>query len=943
MQAPEAPVTVPLPRLRARDTELDTIARHLREAVAGRGGAVLVEGAAGTGKSRLLAETAALASSMGLAVAAAVADELTAAAPLGTLTEALRGGAPPVVTVSELEELAAAAGRRHELVGRLGELLAAYARRRPLLVSVDDVQWADPLTLLAVGTLPERPAPHPVLWVVSRRLLRAGSAVHAAIDRLAGAGATRLALEPLDPDAVLALAAELAGGDPGEELAARLADAAGNPAYVVELLRGLAEEERVAAARGEATLSGDHLPSRLGAVVQAHLRPLSEAARQLLEVGSVLGGSFTFEHATALLGQRPAEVRPRVAEAVEARILDEDEDGLVFRQEVVRRVVSDGLSESARQALHRDAGRLLLAEGAGAAAAVRHFAIGDVPGDEEAIGVLWQAARETFATAPGTAADLGLRALRLVRWEDARRPDLLAFVVPLLGSIGRLDDVEALATAALDGGLDAETEARVRLGLAVGMARAGRGGAAAQQVQRGLEYTGPRGGLAARLVAVQAELLVREDLGRSAELAAAAVRKGWAAGDADAVVAGRAVLACIALHRGHLSGALAMATRAVEVADGAGVPARLCHPRRALALALIGLGRFDEALAVIDGSRALGETLGSAWFLAVCGNLEALAHLGAGRLDDARAAAGAALAAAAGGQLDPVERRSHSVLAEVAVRQGDLTRARVHVERALALADDAWGLSDPAWQLARLTSAEEQPVAAMRALDDAYARLRRPAYDLVAVDPSRLPLLARMAIRSGDRAGAEVAAEAARGLADRNHGVRSIAGSAAHAEGLLRDDPALLATAVELLRAGPRPIALGEALEDLGRTLGDRGGDREAAVGALEEAHRLLTSVGAARDAARVRRLLRALGMRRRYAVARVRPMMGWDSLTESEQLAARLVADGLTNRAIAKRLFISPNTVATHLRHVFVKLGVRSRVDLTRIVVQQAADDKSD
>src|SRR5262245_8407654 len=133
MRAPEAPHSVPLPRLHARDTELDAIARHLREAVAGRGGAVLVEGAAGTGKSRLLAETAALASSMGLAVAAAVADELTAAAPLGTLTEALRGGAPPVVTASDLEELAAA-GRPHELVGSLGELLAAHALRRPLLV-----------------------------------------------------------------------------------------------------------------------------------------------------------------------------------------------------------------------------------------------------------------------------------------------------------------------------------------------------------------------------------------------------------------------------------------------------------------------------------------------------------------------------------------------------------------------------------------------------------------------------------------------------------------------------------------------------------------------------------------------------------------------------------------------------------------------------------------
>ena len=61
--------------------------------------------------------------------------------------------------------------------------------------------------------------------------------------------------------------------------------------------------------------------------------------------------------------------------------------------------------------------------------------------------------------------------------------------------------------------------------------------------------------------------------------------------------------------------------------------------------------------------------------------------------------------------------------------------------------------------------------------------------------------------------------------------------------------------------------------------------------------------------------------------------------MTKSELAVAELVADGLTNREIADRLFVSPHTVNTHLRHVFAKLRVNSRVDLTRLATERNSE----
>jgi DNA-binding CsgD family transcriptional regulator len=109
-------------------------------------------------------------------------------------------------------------------------------------------------------------------------------------------------------------------------------------------------------------------------------------------------------------------------------------------------------------------------------------------------------------------------------------------------------------------------------------------------------------------------------------------------------------------------------------------------------------------------------------------------------------------------------------------------------------------------------------------------------------------------------------------------------------------------------------------------------------IDALTQALVLFARAGATRDAARLRSRLRELGVRRRVATAE-KPATGWAAMTKSELAVAQLVANGLTNREIAEQLFVSPHTVNSHLRQVFAKLEVNSRVDLTRLATERSSE----
>jgi len=96
----------------------------------------------------------------------------------------------------------------------------------------------------------------------------------------------------------------------------------------------------------------------------------------------------------------------------------------------------------------------------------------------------------------------------------------------------------------------------------------------------------------------------------------------------------------------------------------------------------------------------------------------------------------------------------------------------------------------------------------------------------------------------------------------------------------------------------------------------------------LRTAHEMLATMGVEAFAERARRELLATGERARKRTVETR-----DELTAQEALIARLARDGLSNREIGTRLFISPRTVKYHLRKVFIKLDVSSRNELDRVL----------
>jgi DNA-binding CsgD family transcriptional regulator len=216
-------------------------------------------------------------------------------------------------------------------------------------------------------------------------------------------------------------------------------------------------------------------------------------------------------------------------------------------------------------------------------------------------------------------------------------------------------------------------------------------------------------------------------------------------------------------------------------------------------------------------------------------------------------------------------------------------------------------------------------------VQDLEEHLRRTLFGGTA-DPGGAVLLVRGALADGDRLKAAELADATRRLAASTPDDPDMAAAADHARGLVKEDPAALERAAGGYAA---VVCRANALEDAGNAWAARGDQGRATV-LLAQAHDIYEELGHSYCTARVRAGLRELGVRLRHWTQTDKPAFGWGSLTETERRIADLVAEGLSNRQVAARMFLSTHTVAFHLRHVFWKLGVTSRVQLARLAAGQ-------
>jgi DNA-binding CsgD family transcriptional regulator len=311
-------------------------------------------------------------------------------------------------------------------------------------------------------------------------------------------------------------------------------------------------------------------------------------------------------------------------------------------------------------------------------------------------------------------------------------------------------------------------------------------------------------------------------------------------------------------------------------------------------------------------------------------------HLVRGECADAVAHARLGLA-----HLDGLERTlvmpiALSTLATVAIHQGNLAAAAEFVEQGQDYLRDAPGSTTArmTWVAVRLAAAQEGPKRAVEMLNRVYDALSaRPL--LLTQESAAASWLVRTALAVEDASKAEAVLAAAERLVVDNPDFASLAVAATHARGLLERNPDALASAAAQY---PDPWVRSCAAEDLGGLLAGSGvdADRGGAVRNLDDALHGFERVGALPDAARVRAALRTLGVRRRHWNRVDHPVAGWASLTDTERTVAGLVAEGLTNRQVGERMFLSSHTVSFHLRHVFGKLSIRSRVELATRTVER-------
>jgi DNA-binding CsgD family transcriptional regulator len=920
--------------VRGREAQLAVMTRRLRELRGGAGSVVVIEGAPGFGKTRLLQEAFYQAVAIGVRGGHGMADPLDSVVDLAPLLEALFDNDPPLLDRAALLDTHAAPEQRFWLLHDIEALLEQAASRSPLLICLDDLHWADNGTAAALRALPTRVASLPIAWFLAIRPGQGSIQMRDAITHVLAAGADTLRLDPLSEDAVAQVVADILAAEPDADVLRSADRTQGNPFLLAELVRGLEEEQIVSVESGRARLVADRLPTRVSDDMRRRLSRLPELAEHVAVTASSLGRRFTVADLVTISDLSIPQLVVAVRALVDAAILSEYDDRLMFGHDLVRDAVRASVPRAVRRALDRRGADVLLARGALPVEVATQLASSAEAGDEVAITTLADAAEAMSTTDPAAAADLAQHALRLTPPDHPRRGPLVARRAISLFAAGLGAEAKQFADTALRQALPPAQQAQVRLSIASMFALSP--DLRLDNAQQALALPNLPSDLRAWLEAlVFHNTVVAVRTNAAADMVEQVRKVVQDSTSAEARFAVELAHSGLEYQQFQFEFALEHLDDAARMGTSENVRARLAHYFRSWPL--VALDRFDEAMAITITGVADAQRDRQNWALHIFETWKGLQALQTGRLADA--------AVALEGRFSPDE--AHVVVGIIdAANVAGLGRLKIHLgdERGarevaqichVMLEATAPGIRQHAtWYLASYAMAQANPHSAHDMLRSLGEEQRLTLFPLFPHDISNDPELMRIALAAGDTELVQhlIATSEQRGTL--NPTVRSIQASAAHLRGLAHHSVAELERAAELLHHAGRPLTLASALEDLGRQrLGD--GATAAAAEAFGQALVLDTEAGATWDAARVRRRLRRLGIRRRIVSADT-PRTGWGALTSTEIAVAELATAGRTNRQIAEHLFVSPYTVDTHLRHIFDKLGVKSRVELTRVAADR-------
>jgi DNA-binding NarL/FixJ family response regulator len=928
--------------LHGRDPELAALVEMIDLAGQGRGRVSFVEGEAGIGKTRLVTEALAAAERQGFQVFCGRCEQLERLRPFAALVEAFgctrgsperRSAAIARLVAPEPEEAgdATLAGTlQYRAVESFLELIEHLAVAGPVALTLEDLHWADHSTLLTTRALARRVPALPVVVLTTLRTVPATLELTALVESCVEDGALHLRLAALATEPVHDLAAEVLGAPPGSRLRRQLAGAAGNPLFVIELARALAQEHLVNVADGCAEVGEVQAPPTLRLTILRRLKALSEPTLELLRLGAVLGRTFSLADLATVLARPAAELLRGLDEARRAGVLTEAGARLAFRHDLVHEALYNELALGVRAGLHRDVARALAAAGASALQVAQHLLLGASPGDAQAVDWLRRAAKQAAPRAPALAGELLARAAELSDPSAVGHDLLVAERVTALLWSGRVVEAEALAAEVLGRAHDPAVEGLLRLARARALFIVGR-------IQEGLQVL--EAGEASHALASSERAQFQADrsygkvmLGQldEAERLAQSARETAEASDDDlAWCVATSASSLAAFFRGDLGPAIDLARAAVGRAETSPSPLAHRYPvHYFLAVFLLEADRFGEADEVVVSGRRMNEEWGSAWVLPMLEWVAAARRLLTGHWEEAMtfAEAGLTMAGEKGSRqgLASAQGLVNLITAYASADAGSDNAVPATGRRPeappsgvlLGLAGVVHGL---------LAEAQGCPRQALAALEECWARATHTG----AVVDYRLlgPELVRLALATGAVERAEAVTIAVEEVA----GVMCTSGAqgaALRCRGLAdADADVLLASVAAYARAG-RPVERAFALEEAGAALAASGRRAEAAA-ALKDALGVYEGLGATLAVARLAARLRAVGVRRGRRGPRQRPQEGWEALTASEQRVVALVAEGLTNAQIAKALFVSRHTVESHVSHVFTKLGVASRTEL--------------